>query len=84
MPIGPYITEFYRRGIGMRPLDREKLDFVAALNADAALLTEAREELKRLDIMADRLGEAHQKRDHESYIRRQALSRMLAQFDANG
>jgi hypothetical protein len=78
----PYVTAFYRRSAGhaLRDVDSRHADFVSAFKANPALAAAAREEMNALAARGQARGDFQG--DHEGKIRYRALSRMMAQFDA--
>lgn len=74
-----YISAAYRRGAGYPP-DPAYVDFLKAFDADPALVQGARDEITRLSDQSGRRTLAEH--DHESRIRHQTLTSMLAEFDA--
>lgn len=79
-----YIREFHRRGRGLKPIDPAFLDFVGDTKKSPALLAEAIKERDRLVAFRKHLGgdSNHQRRDHESYVRLEALNMMLLRVEA--
>lgn len=77
--IDPYVTAAYRKGAGYPP-DPAYVDFIKAFDADPPLVESARNEIARLaDPSGRRTLSEH---DHESRLRHQTLTNMMAEFDA--